>query len=233
MRCSSKCSEYIVFTMIPGTHSSKSSDDGKPDPVVTIDAPVVPGTFVKDFNQAVKKGVPLLVPVATLWTSFERLQEVKWSEGLILSVLPALYGAPHLIGWFAVFPTTWERIAWRLSSLVVMGSGLTAFVLFGATALAQRPWVQNIIKKYYDHKARPYGSLPIADEMPAGLLPYDSPEGIPIFNGTANRTIWVLVLVPYAAASTFLLAESFRQLFALPPGVFELPSWTESFPHFG
>ena len=183
--------------------------------MVSINAPTVSGAFVYDFNQAVEKGIPLLVPRATLRTSFERLQEGNWSEGLILSALPALYGAPHLIGWFAVFPTTWERIAWRVSSLVVMGSGLAVFVLFGAVTVV-RHWMKP------------------EDETEEQVSDSDRPHGsFPLLHGIVNRMIWVLVLVPYAVASGFLLVESFRQLFALPPGAFELPSWTGSFPHFG
>ena len=182
--------------------------------MVSIDAPIVSRAFANDFNLAVKKEIPILVPRATLWTSFERLQDAKWYEGLILSALPALYGAPHLIGWFAVFPTTWELIAWRVSSLVVMGSGFVAFVLFGVVALVR--WAQGSIKERQFESFEDYWY-----------------KRIPPFKGIVNRTIYSLVLVLYVAASGFLLVESFRQLFALPPGAFELPSWTESFPHFG
>ena len=162
IRCRSKCIMYIVLVLIMlDTHFAYPTRHAEPDAPVSIDAPYVSRAFVNDFNRAVKKGIPLLVPRATLRTSFERLQEAKWTEGLILSAFPALYGAPHLIGWFAVFPTTWERIAWRVSSLMVMGSGLAAFVLFGAVALVR--WAKDRIKnlKYYDRRTRPYGSLPI------------------------------------------------------------------------
>ena len=185
--------------------------------------------------------------MATLWTSLQRLKEVTWSEGLILSVLPAFYGAPHLIGWYAVFPTMWERIAWRVSSLVVMGSGLAAFVLFGAVA-----WVypkRSIMKAFKgrrdnaDKDMLPVPSNERADDA-IPLLPVESGqhhpswnEGhgkkMPFLNGLANQVIAALILVLYVAATGFLLIESFRQLFSLPPGAFELPSWTASIPHFG
>lgn len=120
-------------------------------------------------------------------------------------MLPAVYGCPHLLGFYAAFPTTWERIAWRVSTLVVIGSGLATLMLLEAVALVR--WVISRID-------RPYGRFTIPDEI-------------------VNRTIWSLTFSLYVAATGFLLAESFRQLFALPPGVFELPSWTGSFPHFG
>lgn len=37
----------------------------------------------------------------------------------------------------------------------------------------------------------------------------------------------------YVAGSGFLLVESFRQVFKIPPDTFELPSWVGLMPHFG
>jgi hypothetical protein len=44
---------------------------------------------------------------------------------------------------------------------------------------------------------------------------------------------WICVLIPfvYLLASGFLIVESFRQLFFLDPAAYQLPSWTNYWPH--
>lgn len=43
--------------------------------------------------------------------------------------------------------------------------------------------------------------------------------------------IWISVIV-YSSGSIYLVAESIRQLFHLPPTAFELPEWSNYIPHF-
>ena len=58
-----------------------------------------------------------------------------------------------------------------------------------------------------------------------------------IIGNVAAKPIIHNLLIPvaltiYVSASGYLLVESFRQLFALPPEAFQLPSWANSMPHF-
>ena len=46
------------------------------------------------------------------------------------------------------------------------------------------------------------------------------------------KTITIFNVLVYFIGSTYLVVESFRQLFALPPDLFTLPSWGNYWPHF-
>jgi hypothetical protein len=47
--------------------------------------------------------------------------------------------------------------------------------------------------------------------------------------------IFAVVLVPlsYCIANLYVLVESFRQLLYLPPQAYQLPVWSNYWPHFG
>jgi hypothetical protein len=56
---------------------------------------------------------------------------VRWRndgilEGVTMALSPILYGAVHFLAWGDQFPTTRERLLWRVSSFVVTCSGLAA-----------------------------------------------------------------------------------------------------------
>ena len=139
---------------------------------------------------------PLIVPVATLQSSLDMYSDSD-NGGLInvavSSILPAVYGMPHLLGWNAVFPSHTEQVLWRTAALAVTVSGCVTFVF--AILLG----IMGIIR-----------------------------------NGDTNYVLRspLVTLLPYVAASGYLLVESFRQLFSLPPGAFQLASWANMIPHF-
>lgn len=70
-------------------------------------------------------------PTAALSASFYGSWKDHWKELILLFIAPIIYGAPHLLGWNAVFPAVWERVLWHISSLrAVMGSVFaTSFLL--------------------------------------------------------------------------------------------------------
>ncbi|KAI0707889.1 hypothetical protein C8Q76DRAFT_746747 [Earliella scabrosa] len=47
-----------------------------------------------------------------------------------------------------------------------------------------------------------------------------------------GKAVAVFNVLVYFLGSMFLVVESFRQLFALPPDSFTLPSWGNYWPHF-
>ena len=149
---------------------------------------------------------PLIVPVATLQSS---LTFVKGGGGdmadvLLSTMLPAAYGMPHLLGWNATFPTHAEKLLWRTAALAVTVSGWAVFT-FGMLLVMIDGAVEHC-----------YGGTTVED----------------VTGGVVQIVVIPGALVSYVAASGYLLVESFRQLFALPPGAFQLPSWTDSIPHF-
>jgi len=53
-----------------------------------------------------------------------------------LIISPLFYGLPHLLGWYELFPTSLERQIWRISTCVVMGSGLFVISIRALDALS-------------------------------------------------------------------------------------------------
>jgi ABC-type nitrate/sulfonate/bicarbonate transport system permease component len=53
----------------------------------------------------------------------------------------------------------------------------------------------------------------------------------PAIEVLAALTLVVMIPLVHVLASGFLIAESFRQLFFLDPAVYQLPSWSNYWPH--
>ena len=122
----------------------------------------------------------------------------------IMAVSPMIYGLLHFLAWSGRFPTPLEHLLWRVSSGVVTCSGLL-FISFGFAA-------KYIEKKSYD---RGYFIARLF-ELLSWLMMLGS----------------VLIPLVYVLASGFLLVESLRQLLFLAPAAYQLPSWSNYWPHF-
>ncbi|KAI0707885.1 hypothetical protein C8Q76DRAFT_816437 [Earliella scabrosa] len=146
---------------------------------------------------------PLVVPVAYIQVSTHSAETAKSRSGIGLALLPAVYGFPHLIGLDATFPTAVERLLWRWTTVAIMVLGVGTFCIVYMVHKLGQWW-------YFTHYDDRFGRF----LMRLG-------EIIAFFN----------VLV-YFVGSMYLVAESFRQLFALPPESFTLPSWGNYWPHF-
>jgi hypothetical protein len=124
-------------------------------------------------------------------------------ERITLAISPILYGLIHFLAWSGQFPTPLEHLFWRISSVVVMCSGL----------IIVTSW---ILDDYVD------------DETPKGATVVS--KIINVINSTL-KVLVVLIVLAYLLASGFLVVESFRQLFFLEPAVYQLPSWSHYWPH--
>ncbi|KAF8192193.1 hypothetical protein BJ912DRAFT_1058132 [Pholiota molesta] len=125
------------------------------------------------------------------------------------ALLGAMYGAPHFIPWNTNdFPTAIEKLLWRAATVIVAASGTYFGTMFVVSTLVFRlAWPRQ------QGSNRGWTSwLPRRDQVEAALIASGA--------------------VVYCGAGAFLVVESFRQLFYLPPGAYELPSWTNYFPHF-
>ena len=127
----------------------------------------------------------------------------KESEWITLTISPIFYGFVHFLAWSDNFPSTLERSLWRASSVVVTSSGLMGALLL-QVAMFQEQLTEG-------HK---------------GLIRTMSTQ----FN---NFTAYILFFIPIAhtLASGFLIGESLRQLFFLDPAAYQLPSWSNYWPH--
>jgi hypothetical protein len=116
------------------------------------------------------------------------------SFAIVLIGISWLYGLPHLLGWYTVFPTELERKVWHICACILSCSGIWAVLMMGIyDVLTPSRWIR-----------------------------------IPKWMGSV---VVFVSLVVYFLASLFLLVESFRQLFYLPPDAFDVPSWSSYLPH--
>jgi hypothetical protein len=124
-------------------------------------------------------------------------------ERMTLAISPILYGLIHFLAWSDQFPTPLEHLFWRISSVVVMCSGLTGLASWTISAY---------LKKEEPEHARIMSRI------------------ITVFGFS---TVTLVFITPFAhvLASGFLVVESFRQLFFLEPAVYQLPSWSNYWPH--
>ena len=123
-------------------------------------------------------------------------------DWIVIPISPILYGLIHCLAWNDNFPTPLERLFWRASSVVVTCSGLT--VTFGLNIGDSRfVWrYTGLIRSIID------GVIVILLALCIFVIP------------TAHML-----------ASLFLIGESFRQLFFLDPAAYQLPSWSNYWPH--
>ncbi|KLO10721.1 hypothetical protein SCHPADRAFT_999341 [Schizopora paradoxa] len=117
---------------------------------------------------------------------------------------PTVYGLVHLFGWNARFPTTVERILWRIITVSICSCGACASA-FGA-------FLAVLDDVEWQHKAsKCFGEIV-----------------------TTSLAVVVVIIIPplYLLCTLYLLVESIRQLFYLPPEAFVIASWSNYFPHF-
>lgn len=122
------------------------------------------------------------------------------NEAAIMAICPILYGLVHFLAWGDQFPTTMERLLWRVSSFLVTCSGFV-----GVTTL----WFGTLFD--WDQQGRDFVLVPV---------------------GCTLLFFAVVVPIAHMLASGFLIVESFRQLFFLDPAAYQLPSWSNYWPHF-
>lgn len=132
---------------------------------------------------------------------------------LLIAVLTATYGFPHILGWHADFGGgaigALKQTLWRAATVTVMVSGPLLDIVFYLVGFLK-------LMKPSD-KSKPAARITATLYHLAAVVSSILIPAIPLL---------------YIAASTYLLVESFRQLFALPTQAFELASWGNYWPHF-
>ena len=125
-------------------------------------------------------------------------------EWIITAVAPLIYGLVHLLAWNDHFPTTLESRLWRVSSVVVTFSGLVGVPLAALGGYLDN-WRSRL--QWNSH----FATLDIAIPLAVLLL--------------------CVVALAHMLSSGFLIVESIRQLHFLDPAAYQLPSWSNYWPH--
>ena len=138
-----------------------------------------------------------------LGTIRDDLPNEDFSIAVALAASPVLYGLIHVLAWSGQFPTSLEQRLWRASSLVVSFSGLVGvFVALFSDSLKVR-----------------YKPVTITSTI-------NVPGAVMFW-----ATVFVIVVL-HVLASGFLIGESVRQLFFLNDAAYQLPDWSNYWPHF-
>jgi glucan phosphoethanolaminetransferase (alkaline phosphatase superfamily) len=130
-----------------------------------------------------------------------------------------LYGGVHLIIWNRPFRGEIDELLWKLSSITILVSGIPTIMLFGYTSMLIRQ--QNMFLRY--------GSS-VEDN-------YTFHNWLPRITGKLFDWVYlkvgVLLLLLYVFARVFIIVECFLDVFHLPDSAFEMPRWSQYFPHIG
>lgn len=150
---------------------------------------------------------PSIRPRAKNWPS-ERSEAFNESVGLYFQLIAfglasAIFGGLHLVAWDAYFPSHMEMFLWKISALAICSLGP---VLLAGNSLV-------LLSRYRDDT----GS---------------------IFVWVLCTGAWLLALVCsvcyvalYSFARVYILVACFANLVHLPDSAFEVPSWSQYFPH--
>ena len=126
----------------------------------------------------------------------------KISIPLTLCICPMIYGLPHFLAWSDQFPTPLERLLWHVSSFVVTCSGFVEIFMGFSLVLIEE-----------------FDTL-VSNETVGKVLT----AAVFIISG-------LVVPLAHVLASGFLIVESIRQLFFLNDAAYQLPSWSNYWPH--
>lgn len=118
-------------------------------------------------------------------------------------VMSAIYGGVHLSAWNWVFPTSAEKLAWKISCLTVtsalpvffFGLGVAMFITFEVYSATNKDVIESKLFK-----------------MGLGMLG--------------------LIVVASCVARVFIIVEAFMSIRRVPIGVFISPTWLQMVPHF-
>ncbi|WAO95571.1 Hypothetical protein NCS54_01320000 [Fusarium falciforme] len=118
-------------------------------------------------------------------------------------VMSAIYGGVHLSAWNWMFPTSAEKLAWKISCLTVacalpvffFGIGVALFITFEVYSTNTK---DVLASRYFKMSLGVFGMLVVAS----------------------------------CGARVFIIVESFMSIRKVPIGVFISPTWIQMVPHF-
>ena len=131
---------------------------------------------------------------------------------LTFMIVSSLYGGIHLLAWNAPFLTPFQRVYWRASSLVIVFSGPTfgCFAAFFNNRTFAHFWQQKRV-----------------DAKMLEMVKYLTADFLLMF-------FWIIsfpLVMVYIPSRIYLIVECFLQLSRLPPAAYEVPQWSQYFPH--
>jgi hypothetical protein len=172
-----------------------------------------------------------------LWAGISR--ELQFGFVSALALLPTAYGYVHYTTLDFLFPSTMERLLWKISCILFMASGVCAillcFILFldnlAVKCLKRRAPTSTDIESRLEPAFRspPYFFKKIFEHLLNSL-----PRFLQSMIGWIVFLLGIIFCVLYCAARIYVVLESFISLRHVPIGVYQTPSgnFINYIPHF-
>lgn len=167
-----------------------------------------------------------------------KTEETKASARLAFSLVAASYGGLHALAWNARFPTYRERKLWRISALLIASPPVLYFLLFILAFVANSVGfccsrLGTKITRKPTEQTRPVtitaGTKLSTQDTDFSLI--SSKLIIEAVGWVAQALTTAALLVLYFPARGYLVYESFRTVFYLPPEAYQTTSWPQYLPH--
>lgn len=206
---------------------------------------------MKDQDLVTVKTVPEMFRFESKWSGNDPTKGEffrPWTA-LGFSTLAACYGGLHALAWNARFPSKRQRKLWRISAIVI-ASPATLFLLLVLFAIFIQ-YLSSLLALILRMRNRNLAPLPVTASSPPNTEPrpititsptkdlgkarknnkcrWDVP--LEVLSGLASIAVASAVMVLYLPARAYIVCESFRMVFFLPPEAFRTTSWSQYFPH--
>lgn len=122
-------------------------------------------------------------------------------ELLNLMIAGGLYGGLHLLAWNAPIASWGEQFVWCASGVLIASSGILYFAFMVVSALEEPLLQENLIAYLF-------------------TVPW-----------LCSFVIVSAVIIAYIPARAFLIVECGLQMARLPRSAYELPQWSQYYPH--
>lgn len=155
---------------------------------------------------------------------------------VILFLAQTGYAAIHVSGWDFHFPSIIERTLWHISTLAILVSICSYWLIDLFTWHLHPALIRRIFGKKGDSEATrhiPRLNFLTRIESSAARLRNNSPDHDPALDVPLKALVPLMfVAVCYCVARAYILLEDFMNLRALPPSAYESVNWSGFFPHF-
>ncbi|KAK0648036.1 hypothetical protein B0T16DRAFT_407609 [Cercophora newfieldiana] len=163
-------------------------------------------------------------------------------------VSSGIYGGIHALAWHSTFPNEGEKRFWRVSSLILAAPPAAALAAWGLFIMATTVFraVINIVTQIRRHSAPSKSPTEAGSDHRGERTEQEGlsfrkrwGERLKAWMEVTGATLVFLIqgfgpsvlLFVYFPARVYLIWESFRTVFCLPPEVYIAAEWPQYLPH--
>lgn len=181
------------------------------------------------------------VPESMGWDT-PKEEPFKWAAHLGFSLVAAGYGGLHALAWNAHFPTHRELKLWRISALIIATPAALYFLLILSVQATFSAWF--VFRLCYrkltpdlnpkpTEKTQPKPSIVTEKSSPQSEIPSKTitMSILQVLGDLAQALATNAICFLYFPARGYLVYESFRTVFFLPPEAYTATRWTQYLPH--